>query len=50
MNRNTTEVGSAAGGAPRTAFAILFAKGLVHQLNDKIHSVSPAVYTHHKNK
>lgn len=44
MNRNTTEVGSAAGGAPRTAFAILFAIGFVHLLNDMIQSVIPAVY------
>ena len=44
MNRNTTEVGSAAGGTPRTAFAILFAIGFVHLLNDMIQSVIPAVY------
>jgi len=44
MNRNTTEVGSAAGGTHRTAFAILFAIGFVHLLNDMIQSVIPAVY------
>ena len=44
MNRNTTEVGSGAGGAPRTAFGSLFAIGWVNRQNDMMQSVIAAVY------
>lgn len=44
MTRHSTKYGDAGNGAPRTAFTILFAIGLVHLLNDMIQSVIPAVY------